>query len=201
LQVDLPVLGKPFGFAIDRMWTATLDRPGKRNDVFQAPAGALVEVQLPAEHPDIPLGAPVYCSSSQAVKQKYRHARPKPGLYRTRRPIVVELVLSADELLATARVADRPGVEARATLPGPFPPAKDAAALDQVARSTFEKLGDTRLVLSEFSLRNDEGLFVPVSRLNGLRRELVAALEVAIGRQRRATVENVMNLAAGPRPF
>ncbi len=90
LQIDLPVLGKPFGFAVERLWTVTLGRHGKRQEVFEAPADAVVEVGLPREHPAIPVGAPVYCSSSQAVKQKYRHARPKPGLYRTRKPIAVE---------------------------------------------------------------------------------------------------------------
>ena len=35
--------------------------------------------------PPIPVGAPVYCSSSQDVKRRYRHSRPKPGLYRVRR--------------------------------------------------------------------------------------------------------------------
>src|SRR5581483_5832105 len=67
LQVDLPSLGKPFGFAVDRLWV--LDRGQKQGrDVFEAPAGAVVEVELPREHPELPTGAPVYCSSSQAVK-------------------------------------------------------------------------------------------------------------------------------------
>jgi len=192
LQVDLPVLGKPFGFAVDRLWALSPGRREKRHETIRVPAGAVVEVALPKDHPVLPVGAPVYCSSSQAVKQKYRHSRPKAGLYRTRRPIAVELVLGADELVATARVIDRPGVEARTNLPGPFSAAKDAAALDHVARATFEKLGDTRLSLTEFDLRNERGFFVPVSRLNGLRRELMATLEAALERQRRAKVEQVL---------
>src|SRR5581483_7064441 len=83
LQIDLPVLGKPFGFAVDRLALVEGKR-GKPREVFEAPAGALVEVRLPDEHPDLPRGAPVYCSSSQAVKQKYRYDRPKPGQWHTR---------------------------------------------------------------------------------------------------------------------
>src|SRR5207302_6243420 len=76
LQIDLAVLGKPFGFAVDRLWLVQRGKHRKPRETFAAPAGATVEVGLPADHPDIPSGAPVYCSSSQAVKQKYRHERP-----------------------------------------------------------------------------------------------------------------------------
>ncbi|HMC90106.1 MAG TPA: U32 family peptidase, partial [Gemmataceae bacterium] len=181
LQVDLPVLGKPFGFAIDRMWTTTLDRPGKRNDVFQAPAGALVEVQLPAEHPDIPLGAPVYCSSSQAVKQKYRHTRPKPGLYRTRSPFAVDVVVTEDQITGSGRIlaptGDPTGIEARETLSGSFGTAKDPDGMRRAAHGAFARLGPTGLHLDRFTWRNDDSRFVPVSLLNQLRRNLVARLE------------------------
>jgi putative protease len=182
LQIDLPVLGKPFGFAVDRLWTVAPGRKGKRHEVYQAPAGALVEVGLPREHPELPTGAPVYCSSSQEVKQKYRHARPKPGLYRTRRPVEIEAVLSDTALTVTGLAADT--VEVQRTLPGPFEPAKDAAAMERAARSVFEKLGDSQLELKSFTWRNDGGWFVPVSRLNPLRRELIAALQESLCKHR-----------------
>ncbi len=201
LQIDLPVLGKPFGFAVERLWVLAPGRKGKRQDVFQAPAGALVEVSLPREHPEIPAGAPVYCSSSQEVKQKYRHARPKPGLYHTRRPVEVELELNAEALTATGRVPPhRPGesaVEVRRTLAGPFTAAKDAAAVASAARGAFEKLGPTRLTLESFALRNEGGRFVPVSRLNALRRELVADLEQELRRRREERVAQVRQAACG----
>ena len=57
--------------------------------------------------PPLPAGAPVYCSSSQAVKRRYRHDRPKPGLYRPRRAVEVEAVLTADELAVVGRVVPR----------------------------------------------------------------------------------------------
>jgi putative protease len=197
LQVDLPILGKPFGFAVDRLWVVGKGRKARPEEVFQAPAGSVVEVGLPADHPPLPAGAPVYCSSSQAVKQRYRHERPKPELYRTRRPLVVEAVLTEAELAVTGRVTPRrPGetvVEIRRSLPGPFTPAKDATALEATARSAFEKLGPTRLELTAFTLRNDAGFFVPVSRLNQVRRDLVAGLEEAM---RQALAERIERVRA-----
>src|SRR5262245_26107753 len=53
LQIDLPVLGKPFGFPVDHLWL--LEKRRKAEEVFEAPAGSLVEVELPAEHPEIPV--------------------------------------------------------------------------------------------------------------------------------------------------
>ena len=90
LQIDLPILGKPFGFPVDRRL-----RIGRKQseEVFETPADSVVEVELPADHPDIPRGAPVYCSSSQAVKQKYRHERPKPGFWHGRKSIAIEATL------------------------------------------------------------------------------------------------------------
>src|SRR5205085_513455 len=81
----------------------------------------------------------------------------------------VEAVLTDAELAVTGRVTPRrpgePAVEVRRSLPGPFPPAKDPAAVAVAARGALEKLGPTRLELAAFTLHNDAGLFVPVSRL------------------------------------
>ena len=192
LQVDLPDLGKPYGFAVDRLWVIEGARPGRGREAFEAPAEAWVEVGLPADHPPLPVGAPVYCSSSQAVKRRYRHDRPKPDAFRPRRPVEFEAVLSADALSVTGRVAPRSDNESSIvvtrTLAGPFDPAKDPDAVAAAARGAFEKLGDTRLELASFTLANPDGRFVPVSRLNGLRRELASALEAAL---REATAERV----------
>jgi len=197
LQIDLPVQGKPFGFAVDHLWTVTPGGFGTAREVFEAPAGALVEVGLPAEHPDIPVGAPVYCSSSQAVKQKYRHTTPKPGLYRTRKPVAVEVLLTSAELSAVGRVAHTTGhlpmPEVRRTLARLFTPARDQQAMQAAARSAFEKLGDTSLTLHSFAFHNPENCFVPVSRLNQLRRDLATGLEEAL---RQELSERVTGLKA-----
>ena len=196
LQVDLPILGKPFGFAVDNLWIVTPGRKGSRKEVFAAPAGALVEVSLPRDHPALPPGAPVYCSSSQAVKQRYRHERPKPGLFHTRRPVDIELSLSTDELTAIGRIA--PDIEIHCSLPGPFAPAKDLMAMTAAAATTFAKLGQTRLELASFTFHNAANLFVPVSRLNQLRRDLTAALEHDLERQHAARVQRIQEEVCPP---
>ena len=201
LQIDLPILGKPFGFAVERLWTVTPGRRGTRQEVFAAPADALVEVSLPREHPDIPAGAPVYCSSSQAVKQKYRHNRPKPGLHRTRRPVAVEVVVTPANITASGRfVSLDMNAPVCRTLAGPFPPARDGAAVEAAARGAFEKLGDTPLTLASFSWGNEDSCFVPVSRLNQLRRELTAALEEACRRHHADQVTRLQAAVAPPKP-
>jgi putative protease len=189
LQVDLPVLGKPFGFPVDRLWVVK----GRRAEVaYEAPAGAVVEVELPPDHPDLPAGAAVYCSSSQAVKRRYGQHRPKPGLYRFRRAVRVELTLGPSGLTAAGRSAvGGQIVETRRTLPGPFQPAKDASAMQAAAHGAFEKLGETGLVLADFTFHNPAGLFVPVSRLNGLRRELAEALDAALRGAQQHRVERI----------
>jgi putative protease len=190
LQVDLPVLGKPFGFAVEHLWVVPRGR-GQRREVFEAPAGSLVEVSLPREHPDLPVGSPVYCSSSQAVKSRYRYEHPKSGAFHVRRPIEVEVTLTAGALTATGRVLPDGAIEARRTLPGQFEPARDATAMATAARGAFEKLGQTRLQLEHFALHNPEGRFVPVSALNQLRRELTTSLEEGLQQRHAETVARV----------
>src|SRR5437870_4862588 len=83
------------------------------------------------------------------------HDRAKPGLFRTRRLVSVELVLTGEELVAVGRVLPQGPVndalEVSCTLTGPFEKAKDPVAMAAAARSTFEKLGQTGLTLASFA--------------------------------------------------
>lgn len=191
LQIDLPILGKPFGFPVDHLWLA-----GKQpREVIETPAGALVEVALPADHPDIPLGAPVYCSSSQAVKQKYRHERPKPGLWHGRKPLHVDARLQRDRLVVNARTGN---TEVQGELPGPFDSAHDLAAIEQAVRGCFARLGQSRFRLESLKWTNEASGFVPVSKLNQLRREVVTELEVALEKERNAAIVKTQARASEP---
>jgi putative protease len=195
LQVDLPTLGKPFGFAIEKLWVHEPGRKGLRRESFEAPAGAVVEVTLPRDHPPLPAGAPVYCSSSQAVKQRYRHDRPKPGLHRTRHSVAIEALWTDDKLRVTGRVLPRqPGeqpIQTTCSLAGPFMPARDVRAMADTVRGAFEKFGKSRLTLATFSLHNPAGGFVPVSKLNALRRELAGRLEESLDARLRQTISRI----------
>jgi len=186
LQVDLPTLGKPFGFGVEKLWAIRDGRKNPRVEAFQVEADTLVEVALPADHPPLQPGAPVYCSSSQAVKQKYQHDRPKADAYWTRHPIDVAARLTDAALTVTVRCG---GVEATASLAGPFPPARDPAAMDAALRGVFEKLGDTAFAPGTLTLDNEAGGFVPVSKLNALRREVLETLEAERVKARQARIE------------
>jgi U32 family peptidase len=194
LQVDLPILAKPFGFAVDRMWQF-----GKRAEaVFEAPANSLVEVELPLDHPVLPVGAPVYCSSSQSVKRRFRHDRPRPGFHRTRNVLTIDITLSPTACVVVGKVE---GVEVRRELAGTFGPARDAAGTEAAVRTAFEKLGDTALTLEALALHNPDGLFVPASRLNALRRDLTTAVEAALVEARKCRVEAILRDLRLPLPM
>ncbi|MBE7464639.1 MAG: U32 family peptidase [Planctomycetes bacterium] len=182
LQIDLPTLGRPFGFAVEEL--RVLDGRDNSERAYEAPAGSYVEVKLPEDHPPLPQGAAVYCSSSQDVKRRFAFDRPNPSKFRSRRDVSVELTLAREAMAAVLRVPARhereEAVEVRETLPGPFEAARDAAGTEKAVRQAFEKLGETRFELAELNLRNPNGLFVPASKLNALRRELCARAEAEL---------------------
>ena len=93
LQIDLPVLGKPFGFPVDHLWIVEADGRRRARSLRGAGRRRGGSRRCRRITRPLPVGAPVYCSSSQAVKRRYRHDRPKPGLYRPRRAVEVEAVL------------------------------------------------------------------------------------------------------------
>jgi putative protease len=199
LQIDLPVLGKPFGFPVDELWLVDKATGQRPKEAFIAPAGSLVEVGLPAEHPAIPCGAPVYCSSSQAVKQRYRHERPRPGLCRVRKPLHAEVVLTTDRCVVTAQCQ---GHQAAVELPGPFPACHDRAAMEAACGGVFGRLGDTCFELAALSFRNDGVAFIPVSQLNRARRDVLRALQQrlrASQTRRIATLQKELCYAESPR--
>ncbi|MBI3829781.1 MAG: U32 family peptidase [Planctomycetes bacterium] len=183
LQIDIPGLPKPFGFAVERLWTLRRGK-GERaqaESVFDAPVDSHVEVELPEDHPAIPLDAHIYCSSSQSVKQRYRYGVPKPGLFRARRAVELDAEIAPDSVTVRARIAPRhereTAIEVREELRGAFETAKNAAKTEEAFRKSFEKLGETRLAMAACRVRNPRGLFVPVSQLNELRRQVAVALE------------------------
>jgi putative protease len=197
LQIDLPILGKPFGFAVDQLWLLPRGKDRKPKEVFETPADSLVEVGLPADHPALPTGAPIYCSSSQAVKQKYRHERPKPGLHHVRKPLHVDAVLAEESFTVTARTHD---VETVSRLPGPFPHCHDRAAMDSAVRSAFARLGESDFELASLAFRNEGGGFIPVSRLNQVRRDVLKRLQTRLQEARAARVASIQEeVCPGPR--
>ncbi len=63
------------------------------------------------------------------------------------------------------------------TVTGAVPEAARTAPIDEAAvRKSLSKLGDTPYALANMSVELDEGLILPISQLNALRREAVGAL-------------------------
>jgi len=87
------------------------------------------------------------------------------------------------------RLEDGTGLAAEARAPGDFAPARDPGAAAGAIREALGRLGDTPFTLAGLELA--EPRFVPVSRLNALRREAAADLEA----RRRA-----LRPAQAPRP-
>ncbi|MFO0866664.1 MAG: DUF3656 domain-containing protein [Gemmataceae bacterium] len=154
-----------------------------------------VEVRIPADAPELPRGAPVYCSSSQDVKQRYRVERPKPGAYVVRRRLDVDATLTRDALHVVGRCGEH---EATITSPGPFDAAQDPARTESAFRNAFARLGDTAFESGDSNFRNAEGLFVPVSRLNAIRRELTQSLEIQLQATRIQRVERLQAVVRPP---
>lgn len=190
LQTDVPGRGRPFGFPVDHLrFVGGRGKPSE--EVFEVPSNRLVEVALPRDYPVIEPGAPLYCSSSQSVKQHYRFTRPKPGLYRVRLGMDVAVEVAGDQLKAVASLAECDGLTVNVSLPGPFDPSRDAVGVDKAARAAFSKLGATPFELRRFELRNPHGGFIPVSVLNRLRREVTDRLSAAVVMHRQRAIQAV----------
>ena len=166
LKVEMAGETSAYGFAADEMRLAS-DPESKRR--FELPADSEIALKLPADHPRLAEGASVYCSYSQAVRQSYEFTAPRPGQFRQRRPVNIQVFQSPENVKFIA-VAE--GAQAELGLPGPFEPARQPEKSAAAIRQCFEKLGDTDWKLGELTL-NGSAVFVPVSVLNDARRRLI----------------------------
>jgi putative protease len=186
LQIELPGETRPFGFAVEEILLPN----GRR--VFEAPAGGTVQVPLPAGSPRIPNGTELFLASSQAVKRRYRFDLPNPRDRRRRFPLDVRLVLSESRAEAVAAAqADGHALSAAVAIEGPFAAARNAEAMTTAIHTAFGKLGDTPFTLREFACEGP-ALFIPVSQLNTLRRDLTAALEQNLRAAREKHVDGII---------
>lgn len=163
IQIDVPGEERPFGFSLQNM------QVGGKN-VFEAKAGQEAVIMLPPKAPKLEKGLPVYLASSGRVKGAYGYDRPKPGEFRQRLPLDVRVTIGADKVTVAAAGFS-------VVLAGEFLPAKDAAKVEDTVRGAFAKTGDTPFELAVLTLENPDGLFVPVSLLNALRRDLYAEIK------------------------
>lgn len=165
VQIDVKGDEKPFGFGIKELFV-------NKKAVFEAPAGTMVEVELPAERPLFEVGAPVYLASASAVKGRYGYQKPKPKAFVNAYPLDVAVEVSAHAVWAMCG-------ETAVSVEGHFEAAKDVAKVQAAADAAFAKTGGTEFMVTALRFHNPLGLFVPVSLLNELRRKLLDNVVVA----------------------
>lgn len=158
IQIDVPGEEKPFGFSVQELRVN-----GKR--VFECNPGNTAEIFLPPKAPSLRRGMDVYLASSSEVKGAYPYSRPKPGEFKCRQNISVSVEVTAGEICAS-------GGGERVCLNGVFEPAKDVSKMEETVKKVFDKTGDTDFNLEKLTFENPDGVFVPVSVLNELRRGL-----------------------------
>ena len=198
LQIKSPAFiarndGHPFGFAVADIRPAGAGGAAAGAGL-SVPAGTLCSVALPPRGaPEVRPGEVVYLAASADVRRRHPPVPPPrvdpvlAGL-----ALDVEVSLSGGGVSARATVPSLGGMPAAVFAPCSLSPARDAARVEDAARSAFAKLGGTVWRPGAFSLSNPESLFAPASALNEARRALVAALDgTASARRaaRRAEVE------------
>ncbi len=187
LQVELPGETRPFGFAVEEILLPN----GRR--VFEAPARTLLQVPLPPQAPRIPKGTELFLASSQAVKRRYRFDLPNPRDLRRRFALDIHIHLAETRIEARVQSqADGHCLSASATLAGAFAPAKNPETVPSALQSAFSKLGDTPFTLGKL-VYEGPALFLPVSQLNTLRRDLAAALEQQLRDAREKHIEQAIS--------
>lgn len=158
IQIDVEGMEKPYGFSLQKFRV-------KGHSAWQADAGETVEILLPEKICGLKSGAAVYLASSSEVKGVYGYQKPRPKEFLQRYSIDVRVIISAGKAVAESNGE-------RAQITGEFTKAQDAGKMEEAVQKAFGKTGDTELQLRKLEIENPDGLFVPVSFLNELRRSL-----------------------------
>jgi len=179
---------RPLGMGIGEMRLAISRKP-----VFDVPAGSDVEIEITdpillealsaAGHGDGANGncphksrhtvIEVRCTMSNAVKRRFPVPSFRPSECRGRNGLDVSVRISdgsieaqaGDVMVTEAIPSVQKALHREATVPA--------------IRKCFEKLGGSNWHLASLKVDDPNGLFVPTSVLNSLRRNLIARLDVA----------------------
>jgi putative protease len=192
IQVDLNERERPFGFAVEEI---RVFQQGSSEDgvlVFSAEPESTLEIPLPESHPRIPVGLPLFCTSSQVVKQAYNWPAVRPALQRKRHSLSFALQVTPDALEVTAQVFANVQVQVKLPLAEKLPVAQKPELFAETARKCFAKLGDSDFTMEKFTLQNPDGLFVPTAILNECRRQTVAEVEQNLLDGRQQLTRNII---------
>ncbi|QBG48962.1 U32 family peptidase [Verrucomicrobia bacterium S94] len=179
LKIELGNSRKPFNFFVHEIRFSN-DR--KKQLLFSVPARSEIDIQLPPDHPFAKPGMPLYCSASQAVRQRYGFEAPRPGMYKQRKPFDAAVELSPSGIRLSAKAGK---ISAQRMIAEPLSEARKPEKTKEGIRRSFEKTGDTEWVLQSLNVK-DLGLFAPASVLNEGRRQLLDQLSKNLKQQKRA---------------
>ncbi len=177
LQIELPGRDRPYGFPVDEIRLFPQGGSDTYEVVFVAEDGSMIEVPLPEDHPEFESGMQIFCTSSQAVKRRYDWPSVRAALTRTRHPVFFSLTIAEKSLTVVAQptIGQRefPDVKTVMELDEPLKCSsrKSPEELMEDARKCFAKLGDTPFEFADLQVSNPGQFFVPVSKLNDLRRK------------------------------
>ena len=163
LQIEIPGMEKPFGFSVQQ-----LKENGK--NVFEAKTGQEVEIGLPPQTPELAKGMELYLASSTAVKGAYDYTKPKPNEYLQKPEVNVKVEITSNNILAKCN-------NLSVNLSGNFAPAEYPEKVAEAANKSFAKDGDAAIKLGRLEIENPQNLFVPISVMNELRRQLYSQIE------------------------
>jgi putative protease len=190
VQVELASGGRPFGCAVNVLRAAGSARPA-----VTLPAGVPVEVALPNEEiPDIPRGAPIFCSASQAVRRRYAVHALRDADFDTGRPVAFRVTLRPGGITVQAETADTVSVApvcAEAQIPLALSPSRQPDQTAGAVRKAFSRLGDTAWRFGTLELDDPSALYAPLSALNEARRLVVARLDALWNASRAARREAI----------
>lgn len=170
---------KPLGMGISEMRQAI-----SRQNVFEVSAGTDVEILLPSEDEEereLPLakalkpGMKIYCSSSQSVRRMFPLPAYRRSDYPGVLPLDVKVKITSSCIEAEASVRDEYKVSS--CINHDFEKAKNPEKTCDGVKKAFSKLGESDYHLNRIELLDEDKLFVPMSILNDLRRDVIEALD------------------------
>lgn len=163
LQIEVSGFKKPFGFS-----AKFLKIRGK--NVFESANSEVLEVALPPSCPQLQKGQAVYLASSGAVKGAYSYQKPKPNAYKNATPLGIKIQLTKDKIFLECN-------DILFEQAGSFEVAKNPMQTEEAFHLSFSKTGGTPFELNTLKLENPEGLFVPASLINELRRKVYSSVQ------------------------
>lgn len=164
IQIDIQGVERPFGFSAEKLIV-------NKKSVFEVQKGQKVTIKLPQNTPFIKKGSAVYLASSTKVKGAYSYSKPKPKEFINQVGIDVSVFIEKDGITACAQ-------DKTVTINEVFSPAKQPEKVYENVNASFSKTADFPFKLNNLYLENEKKLFVPLSILNELRRQLYTQINV-----------------------